>query len=204
MTAFNPIANGPIAGSGGANYVINTTSGTFTLSMQGAGKLITDIYPSGQFSVSGTIVDLSAQRPLSVNSGTFTYSGQDVELDDGYGIVVDSGTYTLTGHTFILDTGFGIVWRKGEFVTTGHPVKKGISMSAESGTYILEGQNAPKGVLEKADTAYFNLTVQDATLTAQLHLRAETLEYAPYKGHDIKVRGFLGAYVPPEIWTEAA
>lgn len=204
MTAFNPIANGPLAGTGGANYVINTTSGTFTLSMQGAAKLITDIYPSGTFSVSGTIVDLSAQRPFSVNSGTFTYSGHDVELDDGYGIVVDSGTFTLTGYAPLLDTGYGIVWRKGEFATTGHPVNKGISINAESGTYVLAGQNAPKGVTEKVDTCYLYLTGQDATLTAQLHLRTETLEYAPFKGHDIKVRGFLSPTVPFEIWTEAA
>lgn len=204
MTAFNPIANGPIAGSGGANYVINTTSGTFTLSMKGAGKLITDIYPSGQFNVSGTIVDLSAQRPFSVNSGTFTYSGQFVDLDDGYGIVVNSGTYTLTGHTTVLDTGFGIVWSKGQFTTTGYPVKKGISINAESGTYILQGQNAPKFITEKVDALNLYLTGQDATLTAQLHLRAETLEYPPFKGHDIKVRGFLSPTVPFEIWTEAA
>ena len=47
--AAGPIGSGPIGSSGGASYVMLVTSGTFTLSMSGAGKLITDIYPSGQF-----------------------------------------------------------------------------------------------------------------------------------------------------------
>ena len=31
MTAFNPIASGPLAASGGANYALNVTNGVFAL-----------------------------------------------------------------------------------------------------------------------------------------------------------------------------
>ena len=197
------IAAQPIADTRGAPYVMPVTHGQYALSMQGAAKLITDIYPSGTFAVNGQTVDLSAQRPLSVDSATFTYSGHDVVLDQGYGIVVPSGTFTLTGQDAVFDTGYGIIWRKGEFTVTGQSVNKGVSMNAVSGSFTLTGRDALKGVGEAFERGQFTLTLQDAATTAQLNFKLDAGSLS-LKGEDIKIRGFLSAYVLPETWTEVA
>ena len=52
MTAFALLASTAIGqASTNANYQLSVNSGTFTLSMQGAAKLITDIYPTGTFTI---------------------------------------------------------------------------------------------------------------------------------------------------------
>jgi hypothetical protein len=204
MLSNYAIAAQPIADTRGAPYVMPVTHGQYALSMQGAAKLITDNYPSGTFAVNGQAVTLSAQRPLSVDSGSFTYTAHDVVLDHGYGIHVPSGTFTMTGQDLVFDTGFGIIWRKGEFVVTGQSVTKGISMNAQSGSYTLTGQNAPKGIIEATVVGSFTMTLQDAGVTAQLHIRASSGDVGTFKGSDIKIRGFLSAYVPPDTWTESA
>lgn len=199
------IAAQPIADTRGAPYVLPVTHGQYALSMQGAAKLITDVYPSGTFAVNGQTVGLSAQRPFSVNSGTFTLSGQDVTFDYGFGIVVDSGSYALTGQDFTFDTGFGVVWAKGSFALTGQNVNTNISMNAVNGSFTLTGQDALKGVGEAFEAGTFTMTLRDASITAQLNMSvgAGAINFDT-SNHDIKIRGFLSAYVPPEIWTEVA
>lgn len=199
------IAAQPIADIRGAPYALAVTHGQYALSMQGAAKLITDIYPSGTFALSGQAVSLSAQRPFNVSAGTYTLTGHDVELDDGYGIVVGSGSYTLTGQDFVFDTGFGLVWAKGVFTLTGQNVSLAISMNAESASFHVAGQDALKGIGEAFEVGSFTLTGQDASVTAQFNMSVDagSIDFDT-SNHDIKIRGFLSAYVPPETWTEVA
>lgn len=197
------IAAQPIADTRGAPYVLPVTHGQYALSMQGAAKLITDVYPSGTFATNGQTVGLSAQRPSTFTAGTYTLSGQDVTFDYGFGIVVDSGTYTLTGQDFVFDTGFGVVWAKGTFTLTGQSVNTNVSMNAVNGSFTLTGQDALKGVSEAFELGTFTMTLQDADVTAQFNVSVDAGSSA-VTGNDIKVRGFLSSYVPPEIWTEVA
>ena len=199
------IAAQPIGDTRGAPYVLPVTHGQYALSMQGAAKLITDVYPSGTFAINGQTVGLSAQRPSNFSAGTFTLSGQDVTFDYGFGIVVDSGSYTLTGQDFVFDTGFGIIWAKGTFTLTGQNVNTNVSMNAVNGSFTVTGQDALKGVSEVFEVGTFTMTLRDATVTAQFNLSADAGSLSlNTSGNDIKIRGFLSAYVPPEIWTEVA
>ena len=77
MLGFSPLATTAL-GAPTANeaYSMQVTSGTFTLSMQGAAKLITDIFPNGTYTLSGQSVGLSAGRPSTFSAGSFTLSGQ--------------------------------------------------------------------------------------------------------------------------------
>lgn len=203
MLGLSAIAALPLGDARGVPYVMSVTHGTFALSMQGAAKLITDIYPSGTFTVSGNAVTLSAQRPFAVDAGTFTLTGQDVELDYGFGIVVDSGSYTLTGQTLVFDTGFGIVVDSGSYTLTEQDVNIHISMNALSGSFSVTGQNIPKGISEAFDNGTFALTGRDADFTVQRLFVINNGSYT-VTGHDFKFRGFFSPYVPPEIWTEVA
>ena len=199
------IAAQPIADIRGAPYALAVTHGQYALSMQGAAKLITDIYPSGTFTLSGQAVGLSAQRPSDFSAGTYTLTGHDVELDDGYGIVVGSGSYTLTGQDFVFDTGFGLVWAKGVFALTGQDINANISMNAVNGSFTVTGQDALKGVSEVFEVGVFTLTGQDASVTGQFNMSVDAgaINFNT-SNHDIKIRGFLSSYVPPETWTEVA
>lgn len=203
MLGLSAIAALPLGDARGVPYVMSVTHGTFTLSMQGAAKLITDIYPSGTFAVSGNAVTLSAQRPFPVDAGTFTLTGQNVELDYGFGIVVDSGSYTLTGQDLIFDTGFGIVVDSGSYTLTEQDINIHISMNAISGSFTVTGQNIPKGISEAFDNGTFTLTERDANFTVQRLFTINSGTYA-MAGYDFKFRGFFSPYVPPEIWTEVA
>lgn len=204
MLGFAPIAATPLGTpSPNESYVMQVSSGTFAVSYQGAGKLITDVYPSGTFTLDGRAVGLSAQRPFPVDAGAFTLTGQDVELDYGFGIVVDSGSYTLTGQNVVLDTGFGIVVDSGSYTLTEQDINIHISMNALSGSFTVTGQNIPKGISEAFDNGTFALTGRDADFTVQRLFVIDSQAYT-LTGYETTFRGWFSPYVPPEIWTEVA
>lgn len=209
MTAFNPIASGPLGASGGANYALSLTSGTFTLSMQGAGKLITDIYPSGTFAVNGSQIGLLTGNNMFADNGTFTYQFHEVTTALGKGLEALSGTFTLTGN----DVEFG----------------KGLNLGAELGTFTLTGQDIP-AILDisyivdvteftltpseldrlgrnydiTAESGGFAVTFQDADRIGRDYKILADVRTLASTGYSVKFRGFLSPYVPPEIWTEVA
>lgn len=209
MTAFNPVASGPIAASGGANYALSVTSGTFTLSMQGAGKLITDIYPSGTFSVSGTQVDLDKSLNIDVNSGTFTLTGHTVVTSRGKGLEALSGTFAITGQPLEGQFSFSLGSTVGTFALTGTDITVIIDASylVQSGTFTasfndLDRLGANYDIVANAGS--IAMTVHDLDrLGANYTVAADENDYT-YSGNLLKFRGFFSAYVPPETWTEVA
>lgn len=207
MTAFNPIASGPLAASGGANYALNVTSGTFTLSMQGAGKLITDIYPSGTFSVSGTQVDLDKSVKISAESGTFTTTTQPVTVVLGKGLEALAGTFTMTGNDVDMSAQRMLDAESGSFALSGQQIPAILDLSyiVDATTFAVTGQDATLDLRRRVDAqnGAFTLTGNDATITAQRLFVVEADTYT-YEGNDVKFRGFFSIYVAPETWTEAA
>ena len=203
--ASGPIASGALGASSSLNYSIQVTSGTFTLSMQGAGKLITDIYPTGTFALDGKAVALTAQRPANFDAGSFTLTGNNVGLDYGFGIIANNGSFTLSGQDLTLESGFGIILDSGSFSLSGTAIDftKQMNISAELGTFTYTGQDALKGVSEAFDVGAFTLTGRDATLFAGRFLRPETATFT-YSSSETKSRGWFTPVVSAEIWTDAA
>ena len=203
--ASGPIGGGALAASSSLNYSLQVTSGTFTLSMQGAGKLITDIYPTGTFTLDGKAVGLTAQRPANFDAGSFTLTGNDVGLDYGFGIIANNGSFTLSGQDVVLESGFGIVVDSGSFSLSGTAIDftKQMNISAELGTFTYTGQDALKGVSEAFDVGAFTLTGRDFTLFAGRFLRPQTATFT-YSSSEIKFRGWFSPTVPDAIWTEVA
>ena len=203
MLGLSAIAALPLGDARGVPYTMTVSHGTYTLSLQGAGKLITDIYPSGQFTLDGRAAGLSAQRPFSVDAGSFASSGHDVQFDYGFGIVVDSASYTLTVQDVTFDTGFGLVGGSGSYTLTGQDINSNISMNALSGQYSLIGSELFKGVSEVFESGTFTLTLQNSDVTAQFHVSTDAGALTVV-GKEADFRGFFSAYVPPEIWTEVS
>ena len=172
MTAFNPIASGPIAASGGASYALNVTSGTFTLSMQGAGKLITDIYPSGTFSVSGTQVDLDKSVKISAESGTFTVTAHLVTVAFGKGLEALHGAFTMTGNDVDMSIQRMLDAESGSFALSGQqiPAILDISYIVDVTTFAVTGQDATLDLKRRVDAqnGAFTLTGPDVELDATL------------------------------------
>ena len=210
MLGFSPLGTTAL-GAPTANeaYSLQVTSGTFTLSMQGAAKLITDIYPSGTFTLSGQSVGLSAGRPSTFTAGSFTLIGQNIDFDQNFGLIIDSvynsATFSYTGQTVVFDTGFGMVLDSGSFALTGQSIdfKKDMNVSAATGTFTLTGQDAFKGVGEAFERGQFTYSGQDVTMFAGRFLRPETSQYS-YTFQDFKTKGWFSPTVPPAIWTEVA
>ena len=207
MTAFNPIASGPLAASGGANYALSVTSGTFTLSMQGAGKLITDIYPSGTFSVSGTQVDLNKSIKISAQTGTFATTPYDVTVVLGKGVEALHGVFTLTGNDVDMSAQRLLSAENGSYTLSGQQIPAILDMSyiVDVTAFTLSGQDATLDLRRRVDaqSGSYSLTGNDIVLDAT---RLFTVGAGSYscEGRDVKFRGFFSAYVPPEIWTEVA
>jgi len=202
-----PIAASALGASASVSYQLQVTSGTFTLSMQGAGKLITDIYPSGVFTLDGRAVGMSANRPANFDTGSFSYSGQDIVFDQNFGLIIDTvynnATFTYSGQSVDLIKGFGIILEPATFSLTGQTVdfQKALSFSAQTGTFTLTGQDALKGISEAFDVGTFTLTGQDVTLSAGRFLNLESQQYS-YTFQEFKIKGWLTPVIPAETWTD--
>ena len=210
MLGFSALAKTALgAPSPNEAYSLQVTTGTFTLSMQGAAKLITDIYPSGTFTLNGRSVGLSAGRPSTFTAGSFTLSGQNIDFDQNFGLIVDSvynsATFALTGQNVVLDTGFGLAANNGSFALNGQSLdfKIDMNIAADRGAFTLTGQDALKGVGEAFAVGAFTYTGQDATLFVGRFLRPQTVTFT-YSSSEIKFRGWFSPTVPPAIWTEVA
>jgi len=206
MTGFAPIAATTLGQSStNANYALSVNSGTFTLSMQGAAKLITDIYPTGTFAYSGHAATLTAQRPANFETGVFTLTGQNITFDYGFGIIANNGSFTLAGQNVIFEKGFGIGANSGSFSVTGQSIdfKKDMNVDLSNATFTLTGQDALKGVGEAFDRGQFTYSGQDATLFVGRFLRPVSGQYN-YTFQNFKIRGWLSPSLPPAIWTDVA
>lgn len=204
-----PIAASALGASASVSYQLQVTSGTFTLSMQGAGKLITDIYPSGVFTLDGRAVGMSANRPANFDTGSFSYSGQDIVFDQNFGLIIDTvynnATFTYSGQSVDLIKGFGIILEPVTFSLTGQTVdfQKALSFSAQTGTFTLSGQDALKGVSEAFDVGSFTYTGQAVTLSHGRFLNVEVQNFT-YTFQDFEIKGWFSPTVTPAIWTEVA
>jgi len=208
--AGGPIGGAPSGASANANYALPVTNGTFTLSMRGAGKLITDIYPTGTFVLDGKAVGMTAQRPANFDTGAFTYIGQNVSLDQNFGLIIDTvynnSQFTYTGQNVVFEKGFGMVLTSEPFTSTGQNINftKQMNVDFDSATFTLTGQDAFKGVGEAFAVGTFTYTGQDVTMFAGRFLRPETGIYTYSFATDIKTRGWFSPTVAPTIWTDAA
>jgi len=210
MLGFAPLATTALgAPTANENYALQVTTGTFTLSMQGAAKLITDIYPSGTFTLNGRSVGLSAGRPSTFTTGSFTLSGQNINFDQNFGLIIDSvynsAAFALTGQNLVFDTGFGLAANNGSFALSGQSIDftKDMNVSADVGTFTLTGQDALKGVGEAFDVGTFTYTGQNATLFVGRFLRPVSGSFT-YTYQNFKTRGWFSPTVPDAIWTEVA
>jgi len=78
MLGFTPIAATPLgATSALQGLTFEVDAGSYAVSYQGAGKLITDVAPTGVFTLDGRAVDLTKVMSVAVGAGAFTLTGQD-------------------------------------------------------------------------------------------------------------------------------
>ena len=205
--ASQPIAGGPIASSGGANYAMSVTSGTFTLSMQGAAKLITDTYPSGTFVLSGQPIGFREEYAYPIQSGTFTLTGQLTTASIGKGIFLEPiGTFASTGHAVSFQKNLSPDAQVGVFTLTGQDQTYAIDISIipPAATFTLTGNEVIFGFDIDAETGTFALTGQSAALRHGRTISIPDAQAYTYQGYEVKFRGWFSPFVPPAIWTDAA
>ena len=162
MLSNTPIAGAAIASIGTTQHVFNVVSGTFTLSMHGAAKLITNVKETGVFTYTGqpvTItkamnVDLASGsfattfndatliegKRFSVDSGSFTYTGQDVSIQFAVSVDIDSGTFTITDRDASVTAQLNMDADSGTFTYTGRPITKLITEVVDAGSMIVTGK----------------------------------------------------------------
>lgn len=215
MLGFAPIAASPLgAPSANETFSISAQNGVYALSLQGAGKLITDIYPSGSFLLNGRAVALNKGKAISAESGTYTLSGStaDIEtrsndanilLDRNYGLVAANGSYTVTLQDATLKQGFGLIAESGAYTLSGQDftLQIAVSISADSGAFVLTGQDASRNIGEVFDSGSFTVTVTDADLVYGRSVELGFYSYAA-SGQAVIFRGFLSPFVPLSIYTE--
>ena len=128
MLGFSPLSAAPLASTGfsGEQYNFSVNAGTFTttgqaanfqiavsidpqtglftLSLQGAAKLITESVPDGQFAVTGQ--PISFGFGMGAVNGSFTLTGQDITEDISDSVA--AGSFTLTGQDLTLVQGITV------------------------------------------------------------------------------------------------
>ena len=110
-------------------YSLQVTSGTFTLSMQGAAKLITD---DQNF---GLIID------SVYNNASFSLTGQNIVFDTGFGMVIDSGSFALTGQSIPFKKAMNVDLNNATFTLTGQDALKGVGEAFDRGQFTYSGQD---------------------------------------------------------------
>lgn len=77
-------------------YTMSVTHGTYALSLHGAAKLISDIYPSGEYILSGSDVVLRFAHAytFAVDSGSYALTMQDFTIRGFLSPFVDATVYT--------------------------------------------------------------------------------------------------------------
>ena len=206
MLGFAPLATTPLGTSShNEAFTLVAQSGTYAISTQGVGKLITDVYPSGSYTLNGRAISLGVgYANMTFDTGTFTLSGQSLVFSIGQGIVFDTGTYTITTNDADLVPRFGVVAESLGYTLSGQNIGFSVLFKAPSGTYTLTGHDAFKGVGEGFENGSFTMTGRDAEFSIAMTAKIETGLAATLTGSDIQFRGFFSPYVPPEIWTEVA
>lgn len=209
MLGTDPVAHGPIGASATTNNLMSVNSGTFTLSMHGAAKLITDIYPSGTFALSGQPLLNPVSLNIGADSGTFTYTFQTVVPSIGKGIVLTPiGTFASTGHAVTMQKHLSPDAAVGVFTVTGHDIDVEIALTfiVNSGTFTLSGQDASVTAQRPfpVTTGTFALTGQSADVEAQRMFKLGAEGQYTITGFDVKFKGWLSPNPPQTIWTEVA
>jgi len=205
--AAGAIGSGAIGSSGGANYSMAVTHGTFTLSMQGAGKLITDLYPSGQFTLSGQPLLNPVAYNYAIQSGSFGLTGNNVTIGLGKGIFLEPvGTFATTGQAVSFQKNLSPDAQVGTFALTGQDQSYEIHISIipPAATFTLTGQDVIFNFPIEAEVGTFALTGIAATLRHGRILSVTDAAQYTYQGKDVKFRGWFSPTLPPAIWTDAA
>ena len=204
--AAGPIGQGPIGSSGGANYSMLVTHGTFTLSMQGAGKLITDIYPSGQFFITTYPSGFKQDIVYNIQSGTFTATFNDATVSRGKGLEALSGSFASTGHAVDFGKGLNLQSTVGAFTLTGQTQNYQIHISilpvSQAFTITFNDATVTAQFPYPITPQTFVLTGQSADVTAQRTIQVTEPTTFTYTGHDVQFRGWFSPYVPPAVWVE--
>ena len=225
MASFASITQLPIGSAATSeSFSLSAESGTYALSMHGAAKLITDIYPSGVYLLNGHIVDLKVGYAFSLDSGSFALSGTDAEtenrtdntkilLDVNFGVPAETGVFTLTGQDVELDSGFGLVAEAGSYVVTSNNVNLNISMAVPSVSYVVTGQDTAQKITEVIDAGSFNVVLHDNSVFSNRIITADSGSYSKTV-FKVRFRGFLSpeparpefidAVVPEGAWTAGA
>jgi hypothetical protein len=186
MLGFSPIASAPLGANVDGDKVLAASSGTFTLSMHGAAKLISDVYPSGVFVSDGKAITFSVQRAFVADAGSFTLSGQDASVTGQFNLAIDSGSFTLTGQDVVVTAQLNIAADAGAFVLTGtgaeietrtDPTKilldRNYGIPLAAGTFALTYSNDldfKKGFGLIVNSGTFASTVYDVTFTKDMNI----------------------------------
>ena len=205
--AAGAIGSGAIGSSGGANYSMPVTNGTFTLSMAGSAKLITDLFPSGQFIVSGQPLLNPIAYNYAIQSGSFGLTGNTVIVSLGKGVFLEPiGTFTTTGQAVSFQKNLSPNAQVGTFTLTGQDQSYEIHISIipPAATFTLSGQDVIFNFPIEAEVGTFALTGIAATLRHGRTISIADTQAYTYQGYEVKFRGWFTPFVPSEIWTDAA
>lgn len=186
MLGFNPLSSAPLGAAASGDKTILAGSGTFTLSMQGAAKLISDVYPSGQFTSDGQAITFSAQRAFVADAGTFTVSGQSLIIAGQFGIFAERGTFALAGQGATVTAQLSVAANNGSFILTGTNAEtetrtndsnvlldRNYGLPLDAGTFALTYSvdlDFKKGFGVIANSGTFASTVYDVTFTKDMNI----------------------------------
>lgn len=215
MASFGSVTQFAIASSTSTeSFVLSVNSGTYAISLHGAAKLITDIYPSGSYLLNGRTVGLNIGNIITAENASYTLTGTDAEtetrnnaanvlLDRNYGIVADSGTFTATMTDADLMKGFGIGAGSNAYTVTYNDINANVSFAAPTGSFLMFGQPAFKGIGEGFEAGSFTVTTQDASFIYGRAVYPVSHKYT-MTGNDITIRGFLSPVTTAKTYVESA
>ena len=147
-TGPTPFIGASLEVSGGEVLIID--SGDYSLSGTGLNLLaqLNVTTTAGSYTLTGTQTNLITSRSLLADSGSYNLTGTDVTLiytpsAGGDVLIIDSGVYSLAGDEVILRAGLSIIASSGDYSTTGTntSILFNGNIITESNAYLLTGTN---------------------------------------------------------------
>ena len=167
-----------------AAYTLVAAQGSYTLSGQGIGLLVSRLISAaqGSYTLSGQDTGLLIARLLAGGQGSFSLSGQSAGLFFGRLLTAAQGSYTLSGQNTgllvarLLTAAQGSYTLSGQDVTLDYSGAGAYTLTADYGSFSLSGQTAAT-IVDRTITAAqgsYTLSGQDASaLIARLLTAAQ-------------------------------
>jgi hypothetical protein len=179
VVSYGIEATASSTGTSTLTKIASTTDTYVVLALKAPLELIVD---PGDFTLSGTDIELLETAAIIGTTGTFSLVGNDVDLFKSVSLEVDPGTFDLVGTTTGLLFQRNLIQQTGPFILAGIDaiLARNVALNVSNGSFTLVGQDVDFSLQKTLinNTGTFSLVGNNSLLQRAARIDATTQTYA--------------------------